>query len=145
MKSNRPAIILSAAFIFASAAYALAARPDDEDVHVGGPVATTTVPQTAAPQTRFKDGAYTGPAVDAYYGLVQVKATITNGALADVAFLQYPNDRQTSREISAQAIPMLIQEAIQAQSASVDIISGATQTSEGFVQSLGAALAQARS
>ena len=98
-----------------------------------------------APQAlgAFMDGTYTGPAVDAYYGTVQVAALVQGGKLADVQFLQYPSDRSTSQFINSQAMPILTSEAIQAQSANVDIVSGATHTSEGFRQSLADALAQA--
>jgi len=92
----------------------------------------------------YKNGTYTGPVVDAYYGLVQVQAVIQNGKIADVRFLSYPNDRRTSQEINSQAMPWLTQEAIQAQSANVDIITGATLTSEAFATSLQAALQSAK-
>jgi uncharacterized protein with FMN-binding domain len=105
------------------------------------PAPIPTVPQTLG---QYRDGNYTGAEVDAYYGLVQVQATIKQGKLADVQFLQYPNDRRTSIRINNIAIPYLEQEAIQAQSADVDIISGATLTSEAFVQSLQAALDSAK-
>jgi uncharacterized protein with FMN-binding domain len=97
-----------------------------------------------APQGKYKDGSYTGDPADAYYGTIQVKATVTNGKLTDVTFLQYPNDRQTSIEINTQAMPMLKSEAITAQSGSVDIISGATDSSQAFIQSLTSALNQAK-
>ena len=93
---------------------------------------------------QYKDGVYTGTEVDAYYGLVQVQATIKQGKLADVQFLEYPNDRRTSIRINTIAMPDLQQEAIQAQSAQVDTISGATLTSEAFVQSLQVALSSAK-
>lgn len=92
----------------------------------------------------YKNGAYTGKVVDVYYGNVEVKAVIQMGKLADVQFLQYPNDRKTSIDISNQAMPALTTEAIKAQSAAVDVVSGATQTSEGFIASLADALMQAK-
>ncbi len=92
----------------------------------------------------FKDGTYTGPSVDAYYGYVQVQAIVSGGKLTNVQFLSYPNDRRTSQQINGQAMPLLTQEAISAQSANVDAVSGASDTSAAFVQSLGAALAQAK-
>lgn len=92
----------------------------------------------------YKDGTYTGSIADAYYGNVQVQATIQGGKITDVQFLDYPQDRQTSQEINAQAMPYLKTEAIQVQSANVDIISGATQTSRAFKESLLSALNQAQ-
>ena len=93
----------------------------------------------------YKDGSYKGSVADAYYGNVQVQANVQNGQLVSVKILQYPNDRNTSRYINSQALPMLRQEAIQAQTSQIDFISGATLTSNAFVQSLAAALSQARS
>ena len=99
---------------------------------------------TAIAKGQYKDGTYTGPNVDAFYGLVQVKANIRNGKIADVQFVKFPNDRRTSVRINAVAVPYLQSEAIQAQSANVDFISGATLTSEAFAQSLQAALKTAK-
>lgn len=99
---------------------------------------------STAATVAYKDGSYTGDAADAYYGLIQVKAVIQGGKITDVQFLQYPNDRQNSIEINTQAMPYLKQEAIQAQSSSVDIVSGATDSSQAFIESLGSALSQAK-
>ncbi len=92
----------------------------------------------------YADGSYTGSAADAYYGTVQVKAVIQGSKITDVVFLQYPNDRSNSISINSQAMPLLTQEAIQAQSAQVDGVSGATFTSGAFKESLAAALALAK-
>ena len=91
----------------------------------------------------YKDGTYTGNAADAFYGYIQVKVVISGGKLTDVQFLQYPNDRQTSIEINQQAMPYLKQEALQAQSAQVDGVTGATDTSQAFIESLSSALSKA--
>lgn len=96
------------------------------------------------PTSAYKDGTYTGNAADAYYGNIQVKAVIQGGKITDVIFLQYPNDRSNSVRINTQAMPYLKQEAIQAQSAEVDTVTGATDTSIAFQQSMRTALAQAK-
>lgn len=93
---------------------------------------------------QYKDGTYTGSAADAYYGNVQVQVSIQNGLIADVVFLDYPKDRQTSLQIANYAMPILKSEAITVQSSNVDTVSGATLTSQAFVQSLASALAQAK-
>lgn len=93
----------------------------------------------------FTDGTFTGPVTDAYYGLIQMQASIQGGRLTALKVLKYPNDRRTSVRINRQALPMLRDEAISAQSANVDIISGATLTSRAFIQSLGGALKKASS
>lgn len=105
-------------------------------------VTSSPVPTTNS-RGRYKDGTYTGIVADAFYGNVQVQVTISGGKITDVQFLQYPNDRQTSIEINSQAMPYLKQEAITAQSANVQGVSGATATSGAFVQSLDSALQQA--
>ena len=72
-----------------------------------------------------------------------MRAIIQSGQIVDVQFLQYPNDRERSLAINTQAMPILKQEAIQVQNASVDIVSGATDSSKAFIQSLSSALSQA--
>lgn len=93
---------------------------------------------------QYKDGSYTGSVADAHWGNIQVKAIIQNGKITDVQFLQYPNDRNRSISINSYADPQLTQEAIQAQNNNVDIVTGATDSSEAFIQSLGDALSQAK-
>lgn len=93
--------------------------------------------------TTYKDGIYTGQAADAFYGTVQVQAVISGGKITDVQFLQYPNAGGHTSEVSSIALPALKQEAIQAQSANVDSVSGASATSQAFQQSLVSALSQA--
>lgn len=111
------------------------------------PTALPTVPPTPtrAPNSLFKDGTYTGSSADAYYGTVQVQAIIANGKLANIKFLQWPNDRSRSVRINQQALPWLTQEAIQVQSYQVDVISGATDSSYAFAESLKSALGKAES
>lgn len=92
----------------------------------------------------YKDGEYTGTSADAYYGNIQVKAIISGGKLTDVQFLDHPQDRNTSIRINDYAMPILRSEAIQAQSANINTISGATDSSGAFKQSLQSALSQAK-
>jgi uncharacterized protein with FMN-binding domain len=116
------------------------AQPTQQPVQQKAPTATPAL----ASNGQYRDGQYVGASVDAYYGLVQVKAVVQNGRLVDVQFLSYPSDRRTSQRINSVATPRLTSEAIQAQSANVNIVSGATLTSEAFVQSLKSALTQAK-
>jgi uncharacterized protein with FMN-binding domain len=106
------------------------------------PATPTSAPVVAS---GFKDGTYTGDPADAFYGNIQVQATISGGKITNIQFLQAPNDRGTSIEINQQADPILAQEAIQTQSANVDVVSGATDSSQAFVQSLQSALVKAKS
>ena len=75
---------------------------------------------------------------------MQVQAIIQGGKIADVKVLQSPNDRSTSIRINSQAMPYLVQEAIQVQNAKVNVVSGATDSSYAFQESLGTALAIAQ-
>ncbi|MFL5690921.1 MAG: FMN-binding protein, partial [Ktedonobacteraceae bacterium] len=99
---------------------------------------------SGTPGSLYKDGSYMGSVADAQWGYIQVKAIISNGKITDVQFLQYPNERDRSIMINNYADPQLTSEAIAAQSANVDIITGATDTSEAFIQSLSDALSQAK-
>lgn len=111
-----------------------------------GPVSTTpptTPPTSTAPSSQYKDGMYTGSVENAFYGNVQVSAVIQNGKITTVDFLEYPNENPNSININQQAMPYLKQEAIQAQSSKVGIVTGATFTSQAFTQSLANALSQA--
>jgi len=107
------------------------------------PGATVTPNATQTSGSLYRDGSYTGSVDDAQWGFVQVKAIITHGKITDVQFLQYPNDRSRSVYINSIADPQLTSEAIQAQSANVDIVTGATDSSYAFIQSLTDALSQA--
>jgi len=67
-------------------------------------------------------------------------ATVTNGKITDVAVPTYPHDNGRDQEINAYALPVLRSETLSAQSADIDTVSGATVTSDGYLQSLQAAL-----
>jgi uncharacterized protein with FMN-binding domain len=111
------------------------------------PTATTPVATASgsSPTTGlYKDGTYTGSVADAYYGNVQVSAIVSGGKITAVNFLQHPNSRSTSVAINQQAMPYLQQEAIQAQSSNVQVVSGATYTSQAFMQSLTSIISQAK-
>jgi len=90
-----------------------------------------------------KDGTFTGSTVQTPFGPMQVAAVISGGKITDVKILQRTNEGGRSIQISNQADPMLRSEVLQAQSAKVSTIGGATYTSQGYLQSLQAALDQA--
>ena len=89
------------------------------------------------------DGTFTGPSVFVRFGNVQVQVVVAGGRVADVEAIDLPSDRTRSAEISQFSAPVLRQEAIRAQSARINVVSGATYTSYGFAQSLAGALQQA--
>ena len=107
------------------------------------PVANTAAPTSTPNNSIYKDGTFTGSVEDAYYGNIQVQAVIQNGKIADVLFLQYPNDNRTSIRINSQSNQYLKEEAIAAQSANVNIISGASDSSFAFRKSMATALQRA--
>jgi uncharacterized protein with FMN-binding domain len=81
--------------------------------------------------------------VQTRWGPVQVEVTVKNGKLSDVSVPQYPNGNPRDQQINAYALPVLVQETLDAQSADIDMVSGATVTSDGYLQSLQGALDQA--
>jgi len=84
-----------------------------------------------------------GDPFDNPYGTVQVRVTLHGTKITDVTPLQMPVDRQYSAELSQQAAPLLLQEVLQAQSAQIDILGGASYTSQSYAQSLQSALDKA--
>jgi uncharacterized protein with FMN-binding domain len=105
--------------------------------------ATTPKTATTAPPTSTQTRTLTGGAVDNDYGTVQVQVTMRGNQITEIVALQMPDSHQRSVEISQAAEPILRQEALQAQSAQIDLVSGATFTSESYAQSLQSALDQA--
>ena len=85
---------------------------------------------------------YQGPGVEMQWGVIQVTVKIKGAKIVDVS-ATYPTERPRSQFINSQAIPMLRTEVLQLQSAQIDLIGGATLTSEAYAQSLQAALDKA--
>src|SRR3954453_7711702 len=104
---------------------------------------TPTATASAAPGAQSSaTKTYTGDAVDTRWGPVQVQITVTAGKVTDSQAVVYPNGNGRDVEINSYALPVLSQEAVQQQSAQIDTVSGATVTSDGYVQSLQSALDQ---
>ena len=82
----------------------------------------------------------TGETAQTRWGPVQVKITVKNGKITDVTAVQSPSDNPRDQEINSYALPELRREVLAAQSASIDTVSGATYTSDGYRQSLQSAL-----
>ncbi len=106
------------------------------------PVATTAPRRTAtaAPHPTPTTVTVNGVPADTRYGPVQVQITVTNGRIVRADAIDYPQGSSRDQEINSQAIPQLDQETLQAQSATIDTVSGATYTSDGYRQSLQSAL-----
>jgi uncharacterized protein with FMN-binding domain len=86
---------------------------------------------------------FTGDSADTRWGPVQVEITIADGTMTDVSVIDYPTENGKDQQINARALPVLIRETLDAQSAEIDMVSGATVTSDGYVESLQSALDQA--
>lgn len=86
---------------------------------------------------------YTGDSVDTQWGPVQVQITVQGGKITASQALQYPQNNDRDAQINGFALPILNQEVVQQQSASIDTVSGATVTSDGYLQSLQSAIDQA--
>lgn len=115
--------------------------------------ATTTTPSTSATPSASSSsagsssstasGTYTGDAVDTRWGTVQVQITVKDGKITAAKAVEYPNQNPKDQQINAYAIPQLNAEVVAAQSASIDAVSGATVTSDGYLESLQSAIDQA--
>jgi uncharacterized protein with FMN-binding domain len=92
----------------------------------------------------LRNGTYTGQNAANYFGPVQVQIVVSGGRITQVKTLQEPTDNPQSAYIASVAMPMLRQEVLQAQSARIDIISGATYDSDSYAQSVQSALDQAK-
>jgi len=143
VRHEQPTLAKPAAIAAASTNTHVASGGASNNTGTGNASSNSQNPSPGSQASGYRNGTYTGSAEDAYYGNVQVAATITGGKITDVNFLQYPDTHPDSVMINQQAMPWLKQEAIQKQSANVDIISGATFTSQAFTQSLANALSQA--
>lgn len=105
---------------------------------------TTAAPAaTSAAGGAYADGTWTGSAVQEPWGAFQVQAVVSGGKITSVVLVQSPQDSH-SNQINNRAVPSLTQAAIGAQSSKIDMISGATWTSQSYVTSLQAALDQAK-
>lgn len=85
----------------------------------------------------------TGSVAQTQWGPVQVQISVSGGQITDVQVLQYPDENPKDVQINNYALPVLVDETLAAQSAQIDMVSGATVTSVGYVQSLQAALDEA--
>lgn len=111
------------------------ADPSPEAVDPGGP-AEPSGDDTAG-------GTYTGAAVPNGHGDVQVQITVADGAVVEAEAVQYPTSDPRARQVNTRAIPILDEEAIGATSGDIDMVSGATLTSNAYRESLQDALDQA--
>jgi uncharacterized protein with FMN-binding domain len=109
----------------------------------GADEGTTDTP-SPSPSSSSSTVTVTGDVASTQWGPVQVQLTLQGGKITDVNVAQYPNGNHRDVEINDYALPILIDETKQAQSAQIDMVSGATVTSDGYIRSLQSALDQAK-
>ena len=103
------------------------------------PTQNTSTGTTGGSTAQYADGTFRGAAIGEPWGTFEVEAIIKGGQLVDVKLLAEPNDRHSS-QINNIAVPMLTESALAVQSANIDLVSGATWTSESYAESLQSAL-----
>ena len=104
---------------------------------------TASPAKTTSTGSGVKNGTYTGTTETIPFGPVQVQAVISGGKLTNVVVLQVPDRGGYEDQIVQTAVPELTSEALSKQSANIDVVSGATYTSQGYAESLQSALDQA--
>ena len=120
-----------------------AAPPDPSSEPTTG---ASSSPSASASKTGGSTSAaktYTGDVAQTRWGPVQVEITVKRGTITAVDVLQHPTGNSRDAEINGYALPILVQDTLTAQSAKIDMVSGATVTSGGYVESLQSALDQA--
>ncbi|MFH8341525.1 FMN-binding protein [Streptomyces sp. AM6-12] len=159
LRKNRPLrrVVLASATTVSAVVLLLSLKPHTSPGLAMG--ASASVPQSGAsapsssgsspapggtPAAGGASKTVTGETEQTRWGPVQVRVTIKDGKLTDVTALQYPTANPRDQEIAGYALPQLRREALAAQSAQIDMVSGATYTSTGYQQSLQSALDQAR-
>lgn len=151
--NNQKKYILSGLVLVSFVGYAFFIRHQeneaDESRVIAPKISATNLPtmmrgNNMMSNKQYKNGVYISSVTDAIYGPLQIEVTISDGKISGVKFLKYPNDRDRSIQINTQAMPYLKQEAIAAQIAKVDIVSGATQTSLAFREAMTSVLLQAK-
>ncbi|KOG63572.1 MULTISPECIES: FMN-binding protein [Streptomyces] len=142
LNKNRPLrrIVLASAATVSGMVLLLALKP-----HTAPTVATASAKSPAASSSSAPGSASgtrtaTGDTAQTRWGPVQVRVTVRDGRLTDVTAVAYPQDNPRDQEINSYALPQLRREALAAQSAEIDTVSGATYTSDGYRQSLQSAL-----
>jgi hypothetical protein len=112
----------------------------------GAAPGSTSAGSTGSGSTDSGGQVVTGSVASTQWGPVQVQLTVDgSGAITAVQVLQHPSGNSKDDEINSYALPVLTQETVDAQSAQIDMVSGATVTSTGYLQSLQSALDQVQS
>ena len=117
--------------------------PTPAAVTASGPTGSGTSGTTSTGTAAAASGTFAGSVEGTRFGDVQVQITVANGSITDVSALHLTDADGRSVQISNRAAPVLREEVLSAQSASVQMVSGATYTSEAYLASLQSAIDQA--
>lgn len=123
---------------------ATVSSPPMQQTSTAASAAPTKKPSAAAPPAQPQTRTVTGASISTRYGEVEVRVTFTGTQITDVVPLRLPDSNGVDQEIDQQAVPILIQETLTAQSANIQAVSGATYTSDGYLRSLQSALDKAK-
>ncbi len=115
------------------------ATPNASEASGAAPSASASTSPSASSGSS-SSGTYTGDAVQTRWGTVQVQITVKDGKITKADAVEYPNENPKDQQINAYAIPTLNAEVVDAQSAKIDAVSGATVTSDGYLTSLQSAI-----
>ncbi|MGN5378133.1 FMN-binding protein [Streptomyces lasalocidi] len=151
LRKNRPLrrIVLAGAATVSGMVLLLSLKPHTSPTLATAGAKSPAVSSSSAPSAPSSGAAsgrstgtktVTGETVQTRWGPVQVRVTIKSGRITDVTAVQYPQDNPRDQEINSYALPQLRREALAAQSAQIDMVSGASYTSTGYRQSLQSAL-----
>lgn len=141
-------IVLSAAATVTGVVLLLSLKPHAQQQSVAqqnpnqgsSPAAAGSAPSASAGAASGGVRTVDGDTIQTRFGPVQVRITLTGSKITAVTVLQVPDENGRDQEIAEFSVPQLTQEALDAQSAGIDTVSGATYTSEGYIRSLQSAL-----
>ncbi|MBK3576942.1 FMN-binding protein [Streptomyces sp. MBT65] len=144
LKQNRPLrrIVLASAVTASGLVMLLALKPHTAPEVAAAPQVVSSPAPSGSASGKAVAGTktVTGETAQTRWGPVQVRITVKDGKITDVTAVQSPSDNPRDQEINSYALPQLRSEVLAAQSASIDTVSGATYTSDGYRQSLQSAL-----
>jgi uncharacterized protein with FMN-binding domain len=140
LRNVSPAALIALGVAVAGCGHQKVQRSDKPAAVTVPQTTTSTGTTTTAAPKRKSNGTVVGPDVNTKFGDVQVSLTLKNGRIADVQWVKIPLDRPRSRDISQTAAPILRSEVLAAQSGKINLVSGATYTSDAWASSVQSAL-----
>ena len=123
--------------------YHTSLRSSSASTSAAAPLVSPSSSTNSSSSSAGSSGTYTGDAANTRWGVVQVKITVKHGKITKSEAVQYPSGNPRDQQINAYALPQLNSEVVARQSGSIDTVSGATVTSDGYLQSVQSAIDQA--